>query len=58
MLFKPGTIAFNKDWKPERQVRLGELMGADLAVEAHGESPCCAILIARAPVPSFVWSMT
>ncbi|AUW57899.1 phosphatidylserine decarboxylase [Sphingobium sp. SCG-1] len=27
MLFKPGTIAFNKDWKPERQVRLGERMG-------------------------------
>jgi len=27
MLFRQGTIAFNEDWKPERPVRLGELMG-------------------------------
>jgi phosphatidylserine decarboxylase len=27
MLFKPGTIAFNPDWAPERPVRLGECMG-------------------------------
>jgi len=27
MLFRPGTIAFNPDWAPERHVRLGELMG-------------------------------
>jgi phosphatidylserine decarboxylase len=27
MLFRQGTIAFNKDWAPERPVRLGELMG-------------------------------
>ncbi|HEX8555070.1 MAG TPA: archaetidylserine decarboxylase [Sphingomonas sp.] len=27
MLFRQGTIAFNKDWAPERKVRLGELMG-------------------------------
>ena len=27
MLFKQDTIAFNGDWKPERPVRLGELMG-------------------------------
>lgn len=27
MLFKQGAIAFNKDWAPERKVRLGELMG-------------------------------
>ena len=27
MLFRPGTIAFNEDWAPERSVRLGEVMG-------------------------------
>ncbi len=27
MLWKRGAIAFNKDWGPERNVRLGELMG-------------------------------
>ncbi len=27
MLFRQGTIAFNKDWAPELPVRLGELMG-------------------------------
>jgi phosphatidylserine decarboxylase len=27
MLFRQDTIAFNKDWAPERPVRLGELMG-------------------------------
>ncbi|ARU17953.1 archaetidylserine decarboxylase [Croceicoccus marinus] len=27
MLFGQGTIAFNKDWAPERAVRLGETMG-------------------------------
>lgn len=27
MLFGQNTIAFNKDWAPERPVRLGELMG-------------------------------
>jgi phosphatidylserine decarboxylase len=27
MLFKQGAIAFNEDWRPERKVRLGELMG-------------------------------
>jgi len=27
MLFRPGAIAFNEDWAPERTVRLGELMG-------------------------------
>jgi phosphatidylserine decarboxylase len=27
MLFRPGTIAFNADWAPERSVRLGEMMG-------------------------------
>jgi phosphatidylserine decarboxylase len=27
MLFRPGTIAFNPDWAPERPVRLGEKMG-------------------------------
>jgi phosphatidylserine decarboxylase len=27
MLFRPGTIAFNEDWAPERPVRLGERMG-------------------------------
>ena len=27
MLFRLGTIVFNGDWKPERPVRLGELMG-------------------------------
>ena len=27
MLFRPGTIAFNEAWTPERTVRLGELMG-------------------------------
>jgi phosphatidylserine decarboxylase len=27
MLFRPGVIAFNADWAPERQVRLGEAMG-------------------------------
>ncbi len=27
MLFRPGTIAFNPGWHPERTVRLGELMG-------------------------------
>ncbi|UZK68947.1 archaetidylserine decarboxylase [Sphingomonas sp. S1-29] len=27
MLFKPGTIAFNPAWAPERPVRLGEVMG-------------------------------
>jgi phosphatidylserine decarboxylase len=27
MLFRPGTIAFNESWGPERSVRLGEAMG-------------------------------
>jgi phosphatidylserine decarboxylase len=27
MLFRPGVIAFNGDWAPERAVRLGEVMG-------------------------------
>jgi phosphatidylserine decarboxylase len=27
MLFRPGTLAFNQDWAPERLVRLGEAMG-------------------------------
>lgn len=27
MLFRPGVIAFNPDWAPERSVRLGERMG-------------------------------
>lgn len=27
MLFRPGAIAFNEDWAPERKVRLGEPMG-------------------------------
>lgn len=27
MLFRQNTIVFNKDWAPERPVRLGELMG-------------------------------
>jgi phosphatidylserine decarboxylase len=27
MLFRPGAIAFNGDWAPERPVRLGERMG-------------------------------
>jgi phosphatidylserine decarboxylase len=27
MLFKKDTIAFNRDWAPERSVRLGEMMG-------------------------------
>jgi phosphatidylserine decarboxylase len=27
MLFEPRTISFNEDWRPERPVRLGELMG-------------------------------
>jgi phosphatidylserine decarboxylase len=27
MLFRPGTIAFQPDWAPERPVRLGEAMG-------------------------------
>jgi phosphatidylserine decarboxylase len=27
MLFEKGTITFNPDWAPERQVRLGEVMG-------------------------------
>ena len=27
MLFRQDTIVFNKDWAPERSVRLGELMG-------------------------------
>jgi phosphatidylserine decarboxylase len=27
MLFRPGTIAFNEQWAPEKAVRLGELMG-------------------------------
>ncbi len=27
MLWKRGAIAFNEDWVPERNVRLGELMG-------------------------------
>ncbi len=27
MLFRPGAIAFDGDWAPERQVRLGEAMG-------------------------------
>lgn len=30
MLFRPGTIAFNEHWAPERSVRLGEPMGARL----------------------------
>lgn len=31
MLFRPGVIAFNPDWAPERSVRLGERMGDRLA---------------------------
>ncbi|MFD1109732.1 archaetidylserine decarboxylase [Pseudoroseomonas ludipueritiae] len=31
MLFRQGAIDFNKDWAPERPVRLGELMGNRLA---------------------------
>jgi len=31
MLFRQNTIAFNRDWAPERNVRLGELMGDRLA---------------------------
>jgi phosphatidylserine decarboxylase len=27
MLFRPGVIAFNPNWAPERSVRLGERMG-------------------------------
>lgn len=27
MLFRQGSIAFNEEWKPERTVRLGEMMG-------------------------------
>lgn len=27
MLFRRGSIAFNRDWAPERPVRLGEMMG-------------------------------
>ncbi|MBY8821886.1 archaetidylserine decarboxylase [Sphingomonas colocasiae] len=27
MLFGPGIVAFNRDWAPERPVRLGEMMG-------------------------------
>lgn len=27
MLFRPGTIAFDESWRPERPVRLGERMG-------------------------------
>jgi phosphatidylserine decarboxylase len=27
MLFRPGTIAFEESWGPERAVRLGERMG-------------------------------
>ncbi|WCM27864.1 archaetidylserine decarboxylase [Sphingomonas sp. QA11] len=27
MLFRQGTVAFSKDWAPERPVRLGEMMG-------------------------------
>jgi phosphatidylserine decarboxylase len=27
MLFKEKTIEFNKDWAPERKVKLGEMMG-------------------------------
>jgi phosphatidylserine decarboxylase len=27
MLFRPGVIAFNPEWTPERAVRLGEVMG-------------------------------
>jgi phosphatidylserine decarboxylase len=27
MLFRQGTIEFNKEWAPERKVRLGEMMG-------------------------------
>jgi len=27
-LWKRGAIAFNEDWVPERNVRLGELMGS------------------------------
>jgi phosphatidylserine decarboxylase len=27
MLFRQGTIGFNRDWAPERKVRLGEMMG-------------------------------
>ncbi|QNA84962.1 phosphatidylserine decarboxylase [Sphingomonas sp. So64.6b] len=30
MLFRPNTIAFNRDWAPERPVRLGEMMGNSL----------------------------
>lgn len=28
MLFRPGVIAFNSEWAPERSVRLGEMMGS------------------------------
>lgn len=32
MLFKPGTIAFNPGWGPEKSIRLGEVMGHKPAV--------------------------
>ncbi len=28
LLFRQNVISFNRDWAPERQVRLGEMMGA------------------------------
>ena len=28
MLFQPGSIVFNDQWEPERNVRLSELMGS------------------------------
>ncbi|HXH14707.1 MAG TPA: archaetidylserine decarboxylase [Sphingomonas sp.] len=31
MLFRPGSIAFNEQWAPERTVRLGEMMGNRLS---------------------------
>lgn len=38
MLLEPDTIAFNKDWAPERSVRLGEAMG-NRPVAASDKSP-------------------
>lgn len=36
MLFRQDSIAVNRDWAPERNVRLGELMGDRLACAALG----------------------
>ena len=35
MLFSRDTVAFNRDWAPERQVRLGELMGNRPGRQSH-----------------------